>query len=160
MPSPPTYGWLDTNLDQRSNADFVKQYSEFCKQRGIEYDGLPYLSEHKFEYEPPADNASFAEMSHFSCDAPILPGSLRKLPDVPIEVPWNSAEHFEPKKSGPNPHQHGANLSSDPNHVAGASIPIDDGYVAQDNLVSGAAPFGKGPVSENFTNNTVLNWSD
>lgn len=99
-------------------------------------------------------------MSHLSCDAPILPGSLRKLPDVPIEVPWNSVEHFKPKKQ-PQPHH-----SSSQPHVAGSSIPmaesipLEDEHIAPDNYVSGAAPFGKGPVDENFTNNTVLNWFD
>lgn len=40
------------------------------------------------------------------------------------------------------------------------SIPLEDEQISPDNYVSGAAPFGKGPVDENFTNNTVLNWSD
>jgi hypothetical protein len=92
---PPSYDWIDKNVYERSGDDFIEQYGEYCKKNGIPFDNKPYLQEQKFVFEASPLNESLAAMSPYNCDIPSQPGSLRKLPDVPVETPWRSIDTYK-----------------------------------------------------------------
>lgn len=93
---PPSYDWIDKNLDERSGDDFIEQYGEYCRQRGIPFDNKPYLQEQKFVFEESPLNESLVTMSPYTCGTPMQPGSLRRLPEVPVETTWRSVDTYKP----------------------------------------------------------------
>ena len=43
---------------------------------------------------PPPEDLALSVMSPETCGTRVVPGSLRQLPNVPIEVPWRSVDEY------------------------------------------------------------------
>jgi hypothetical protein len=59
----PDYSWVNRNLEERGNEDFIKQYGAYCRENGIPFDGESYLQASRFAYEPPPTNMGLAAFS-------------------------------------------------------------------------------------------------
>jgi hypothetical protein len=95
----PSYEWLKGTIDAVSGDDLQQQYKEFCEASGRPYHGDLSFQETKFVYNPPPENLSLSVMSPNTCDTRVVPGSVRALPQVPIEVPWRSVQDYSPPAS-------------------------------------------------------------
>ncbi len=96
QPPRPNYDWVLKNGEQSFDRQFQEQYSKFCKERGIEWDGQPFYEYNKFTYTPPPENLSLSRNSQQSC-SPLLAGSVRQAPKVPLETEWKSVTEYVPR---------------------------------------------------------------